>query len=207
MSRNSVQPGLHGSDRQSLPRRDQLQSVGAATFALPVRTTLSGSWDAQVTVLLDNQRLGERVGVLVFTRFVPDNGATPLLVNRGWVALDARPALPDLPTPSEGAVRFSGLLVPPPAAGLKLGSDQWQLAEKPPLLTWLDIGTLAGQVGPLFDGVLQLDADAADGFVRRWQALPNTLPPEKHRGYAVQWFGFALATVVFYFILAFPRRP
>lgn len=31
---------------------------------------------------------------------------------------------------------------------------------------------------------------------RDLEILANTLPPERHLGYAVQWFGLALATLV-----------
>ena len=37
--------------------------------------------------------------------------------------------------------------------------------------------------------------------------LSNTLPPEKHRGYAIQWFGLALATLVILIVLNLRRRP
>ena len=35
--------------------------------------------------------------------------------------------------------------------------------------------------------------------------LPNTLPPEKHRGYAVQWFALALAVLVTALVLTFRK--
>jgi cytochrome oxidase assembly protein ShyY1 len=37
---------------------------------------------------------------------------------------------------------------------------------------------------------------AAAGYARDLELLPNTLPPERHRGYALQWFGLAFATLV-----------
>jgi len=44
----------------------------------------------------------------------------------------------------------------------------------------------------------QTSADASDKLVRRWD------PPEDrvamHRGYAFQWFGMALALLVFYLV-------
>ena len=43
------------------------------------------------------------------------------------------------------------------------------------------------------DWVLLLDADSGPGFVREWQ--PPGLPPERHIGYAVQWWAFALLLV------------
>jgi cytochrome oxidase assembly protein ShyY1 len=36
--------------------------------------------------------------------------------------------------------------------------------------------------------------------------LPNTLTPERHLGYAVQWFGLALAVLVAAIILTLRNR-
>jgi surfeit locus 1 family protein len=44
------------------------------------------------------------------------------------------------------------------------------------------------------------------GFARDLEVLPNTLPPERHRGYALQWFGLALATLLTALFLAFRPR-
>jgi cytochrome oxidase assembly protein ShyY1 len=189
--------------RGALPRRED-GADGAA--ALPLRVAVDGRWDPATTLLLDNQRLDAAVGVLVFTRFLPVGGATPLLVNRGWLPLGADRLAPAVAPPAAGEVRLAGLLVAPPSPGLRLGDAAWTPGQPPALLPFLDLDAVRAVGGPLFDGVLQLDADQADGFTRQWQALPNTLPPEKHRGYAVQWFGLATAVAVIYLILAL-RRP
>jgi cytochrome oxidase assembly protein ShyY1 len=54
--------------------------------------------------------------------------------------------------------------------------------------------------------VLRLDPAMAGGYARDLEILPNTLPPEKHLGYAVQWYGLALAVLVTALVLTF-RRP
>lgn len=190
--------------RAGLPRREDLATPTDAA-ALPLPVAVRGHWDATTTVLLDNQRLDAAVGVFVLTRFVPVDGA-PLLVNRGWLALPPDRTPPSIPAPATGEVALQGLLVAAPAAGLTFAAPPWSPGQPPPLLAALELDALRAAVGPLFDGVLQLDPAAPDGFTRRWQPLPNTLPPEKHRGYAVQWFGLATAVAVIYLLLAF-RRP
>lgn len=191
--------------RDALPRREDL-AAPTADAALPLPVALRGRWDPASTLLLDNQRLDAAVGVFVLTRFVPHAGAMPLLVNRGWLPLPPDRTPPVVPAPAAGEVALSGLLVAAPAAGLRLAAPPWSPGQAPPLLAALDIAALRQAAGPLFDGVLQLDPAAPDGFTRRWQPLPNTLPPQKHRGYAVQWFGLATAVAVIYLLLAF-RRP
>jgi surfeit locus 1 family protein len=192
--------------RLALPRREDAIGADPAP-GLPLRVEIVGHWDPATTVLLDNQRLDAAVGALVFTRFVPDGRATPLLINRGWVALEAGRRIPPLDAPTTQRSTLQGLLVAPPATGIKLGVSTWTPGQPPALLTWLDLPTIAGASGPLFDGVLQLDPELPHGFTRRWQALPNTLSPQKHRGYAVQWFGLSLAVAAIYCILALRRRP
>ena len=43
-------------------------------------------------------------------------------------------------------------------------------------------------------------------FVRELAPLPNTLPPDQHYGYALQWFGFAVALVVIVVVLSWKHR-
>jgi cytochrome oxidase assembly protein ShyY1 len=51
-----------------------------------------------------------------------------------------------------------------------------------------------------------LDPAIPLGYARDLDVLPNTLPPERHLGYAVQWFGLALAVLVTALVLTF-RKP
>ena len=54
--------------------------------------------------------------------------------------------------------------------------------------------------------LLRLDPALPIGHARDLELLPNTLPPEKHRGYAIQWFGLAIATFVIIVVLNLRRR-
>ncbi|HRO26599.1 MAG TPA: SURF1 family cytochrome oxidase biogenesis protein, partial [Luteimonas sp.] len=76
------------------------------------------------------------------------------------------------------------------------------------VVTGLDAADLPAAlgVGSLPPRVLKLDPDLPLGFDRDLDVLPNTLSPEKHLGYAVQWFGLALAVLVTALVLTF-RRP
>ena len=53
-------------------------------------------------------------------------------------------------------------------------------------------------------GLVLLDADQPDGYERAWQARTD-MGSERHLGYAVQWFGFALAAVALFVVLGFRR--
>ena len=54
--------------------------------------------------------------------------------------------------------------------------------------------------------LLKLDPALPLGYARDLDILPNTLPPQKHLGYAVQWFGLAVAVLAIAVFLTF-RRP
>ncbi|MGJ4728473.1 SURF1 family cytochrome oxidase biogenesis protein, partial [Luteimonas sp. SDU101] len=54
--------------------------------------------------------------------------------------------------------------------------------------------------------VLKLDPALPIGHARDLDVLPNTLPPQKHLGYAVQWFGLAIAVLVTALVLTFRFR-
>lgn len=44
------------------------------------------------------------------------------------------------------------------------------------------------------------------GYVRDLEMLPNTLPPARHLGYAVQWFGLAAAVLATAMLLTWRAR-
>lgn len=160
--------------------------------------------DAPV-LLLDNQRRGDAVGVRELRVFQPDVGRA-LLVDLGWIAMPGDRTLPATPAlPGDHELR--GLLGPPPSAGLALGPDHTDAGGGRWLLTRVELPALATALGrELAPRVLRLDPAIALGHARDLDPLPNTLPPERHRGYAVQWFGLAFATVVTTVFLSLRRR-
>ena len=179
---------------------------GALPSDLPRRVQLRGRYDDAITVLLDNRMLDGRPGIEVLTLFVPNDGAQGLLVNRGWLPLppDRRPPAIEAAGPLRSQI--DGLLRPPPAPGVQLGNAEFSRGAPPPLLAYLDFDALERQSGTrLMRAVLQLSPAATHGFTRSWQALPNTMPPERHRGYAVQWFALALLVPVTTLVLAWRK--
>ena len=76
------------------------------------------------------------------------------------------------------------------------------------LVVTLDPQALAPALGvaALAPRVLRLDPDLPIGYARDLDLLPNTLPPERHLGYAVQWFALALAMLVIAALLTWRLR-
>ena len=153
------------------------------------------------TVLLDNQLRDGRAGVKVYQAARADVPATTaVLVDLGWLPLPANRALPTIRA-LQGEIDVQGLWAPPPSAGIALGPA---LAATPQPQVWLatrlDMPAIAAQLGLPADAlaaqVLRLDPALPLGHARDLDLLPNTLPPSRHLGYAVQWFGLALAVLV-----------
>lgn len=159
-----------------------------------LRVALRGRYLAGRNVLLDNQQRPGQVGVMVYTPFVVADTAEVLLVARGFLPIPRdRSEFPDPSAPGE-IVEIRGLLTLPPAAGYRMGAAVHD-ATWPRLLTAIDIPALSQALGqPLLPVVLLLDAQAPEGFLRDWH--PNTLPADRHRGYAVQWLGLALTVLI-----------
>jgi len=162
------------------------------------RVQVEGRLDGERQFLLDNLSHAGAPGYQVLTVLELAEGSH-LLVNRGWVPFSGfREQLPPVALP-EGAAGtpmvLTGRIAGLPVAGLASGrmapapDGSW-----PRVASFPSIEQLAEVYGaPLLPVVLLLDADSGPGFVREWQ--PPGLPPERHIGYAVQWWAFALLLV------------
>lgn len=162
----------------------------------------TGHYALLPAVVLDNQLREGRAGVMVYRLFLPDAGDA-LLVEWGWLAMPGNRLLPRIDAAPEGERRITGLLLPPPSAGMGEAATSRQ---GPVLLTTqlrpADIAaTLSLSV--VAPRVLRLDPADPEGYARDLDILPNTLLPQQHLGYAVQWFalgllGLAIATILTY---------
>lgn len=157
-------------------------------------------------VLLDNQSRADRAGIRVYRVFLPASAAPPLLVDMGWLPLPGDRKLPVIEAPA-GPMRVAGLLAPPPSPGIA-GSQATPQADGSLLAIGLDRSVLADslKLPDLAPRVLKLDPALKLGYDRDLEILPNTLPPERHLGYAVQWFGLALTVLIIAVVLTWRKR-
>lgn len=164
-----------------------------------------GRFASAPAVLLDNQSRADRAGIRVYRVFLPD-AAPPLLVELGWLPLPGDRKLPAIDNPA-GPMRVAGLLAPPPSPGIA-GSQATPQADGNLLAIGLDRAELADalKMPALASRVLKLDPALKLGYARDLDILPNTLPPERHLGYAVQWFGLALAVLITALVLTLRKR-
>lgn len=167
-----------------------------------------GVFAAAPAVLLDNQQREGRSGVRAYRLFQPTSRGAPLLVELGWLPLSGDRRMPAVAMP-QGTLHLEGLLLPPPSAGIASASPRLQAQADGSLLAIsLDLPALRSALRSevIAPRVLRPDPVMKFGYARDLDILPNTLPPEQHLGYAVQWFALALAVFVTALILTFRKK-
>jgi surfeit locus 1 family protein len=164
---------------------------------MPVQ--LSGTFLRDEYMLLDNRMQNGKFGYEVLGILELDNGAG-VLVNRGWLAGDAsRQSLPQVPE-VVGEVTITGHVYVAPGQPYLLAEQQldgaWpkriQAVEMDKLLPLTET-LLAGR---LFPYPVRIDAGERGALSVDWLII--NLSPQKHHGYAVQWFTMAAALFVLY---------
>lgn len=158
-----------------------------------------GHFDGAHTVLLDNRPHGNdgRAGFLVLTPLQLDGGAN-VLVLRGWLPRDAqdRMRIAPFPTPAD-LVTVSGTALANVPRVYALGqSADAEAGQKIRQNVVLD--AYAKELGtPLLPLVIEQAGETGktdDGLARDW--TPAGFGADRHYGYALQWFGIAVLTLV-----------
>ena len=176
-------------------------------------TSADGHFVTAPALLLDNQQHDGRPGVRAYRVFQSDDATiAPVLADLGWLPVPGNRRMPVVASIT-GGQHVAGLLSPPPSAGFVRAVVVPQ-ANGTLLTTSLDIALLRRtlHLPTLTARVLKLDPALPIGYARDLDILPNTLPPERHLGYAVQWFGLALAVLATALLVTFrkpgaPQRP
>lgn len=165
----------------------------------PVR--VSGRYDADHELLLDNQFDGDRLGYHVYTPLRLSASNREILINRGWVPRgDNRDILPKLTVPT-GNVTLTGLLAQPNNPGLHLG-DSLAQPGWPKIVPYIDYHVLDTALDmQLVPAVVLLDPSAKGGYARDWKPTFGGFGPMRHIGYALQWFALAIVLVVLFISL------
>jgi len=165
-----------------------------------------GTFEGAGQILLDNQVQDGIVGVRVLTPLRLTGTDTRVLVDRGWIALDPqRRTVPDAPVPA-GAVEVHGIVDVPAGPPPLIGRGFDPKADPKALWPFLDLARYATYSGrAVAPFIVHEDAGDAHGFSRAWQ--PPQREPSRHRGYALQWFAFALITACVYVALSLERSP
>jgi surfeit locus 1 family protein len=198
--RQSIQNQYEASlNKQVAKLHDYLTEPKALQFQ---QTSVSGHYETQYQLLLDNQVENSQAGFHVITPFKIEGTEQYVLVNRGWIpGAASHDKVPTFATP-EDPMLIQGMVWLPSNKifTLEAKADHDQPQAQAWQLVWqhLDMKKYK-QTAPIqvLDVIIKLDsASKAGGFVRNWQMPPSKIMT--NLGYAYQWFGFAFATLAIY---------
>jgi surfeit locus 1 family protein len=173
----------------------------ASPVSLYRKVIVEGYYDSRHQILLDNQIHHGQPGYHVYTPLRSTGNGTAILVNRGWISLGvSRQHLPDIAV-TEAKVSLKGLVAQPANPGLRLQISV-SPASWPQVVQYLDYQQLSAELDySLAPSVILLAAEEENGFWREWQPRFPGSGPERHRGYAVQWFALAVTLMVIYIVV------
>lgn len=184
----------------------EITPQNADTLPRYQRTQVTGRYDPAHQILLDN--MPSHAGKPGFRVVTPlETSAGWLLVDRGWVPIGTtRTDLPDIAV-GAGERKLTGTIDALPRAGLELDAPAVAASVPwPRVLSFPKQSALEQQLGrKLIPGLLLLDASHPDGFERIWEAHVG-FQPERHIGYAVQWFALAAAAIVIFIVTSFRTK-
>jgi surfeit locus 1 family protein len=185
-------------------------NLQAATERFPqeayVSVEIKGEFVAGKSLLLDSARLNGQIGVQVYQAF--ESEGKSVLVGLGFVPI--RPDRSQFPTPATpvGTQVLRGLYGAPPSSGIRLNDLESNAQSNTWLVTRIDPKTQqAFFARKLEAGVILLAPVAKPGIdpndvlqlERVWHS--TAMPPERHLGYAMTWYGFAITAIVIFLIL------
>ena len=163
---------------------------------------VSGNVFGERQYLLDNRTRNGVAGYHVYLPMLVTGLDRVVLVNRGWVETGpSRERRPNVSlNPSERVV--SGI-VDHPRHPLLLGDDGYAEFSWPKVVQRIDLDKTARDLKrPVLPFVVLMDEALPDGFVREWSPYLG-IGPERHRGYAFQWFSLAAAVAAVWIVVKF----
>ncbi len=160
------------------------------------RVIASGKFLAGKYWLLDNRVFRGKVGYEVIAPLETDVGQI-VLINRGWVpAPPTRQQLPDVSFPlSKVIIQGRWKLIEKNSLSRDLENltaieDSWPIRVQS-----VDLFEMKRIIGKdIFWGYLQIDPENSVALQVAWKNI--NVMPEKHLGYAVQWFAMAVALII-----------
>jgi surfeit locus 1 family protein len=189
--------------RAPVPLDALLRDPTLESFPPYLRVSAAGSYDSGHQILLQDMTHDGDVGYEVLTPLLMQGGVTAL-VDRGWVAADAKGNPPDVSVAVAPRQIVAGIgLLPQP--GLRLGKPAPPSKAWPKLMFYPDFADIRPFFGPkLMTPVLHLESGQADGYLRE-TTLDVGLPPSRHLGYAFQWSALAIAVFVVWLVVNLRR--
>lgn len=159
---------------------------------------------------IDNKMVSGRTGYQVVVPVICLDGDI-VIANLGWLrGTGIRGKLPAVSHELRSALterskQFSGV-VSYPSINAMVSETNADFGQFPALLQQIDMAQITQHLraagllrqGKLYPFIVNLTPEADSEFVRNWQ--PVVMSPDKHLGYAVQWFGLGIAALTIYLL-------
>ena len=195
-----------------LQRANEKKQMVAAHDALTQKSIVNWSFQASLplqyerirvqgqflphVILLDNQHYQHRFGYQVLSLLRLNNGHL-VVVDRGFVEGDiSRQQLPEIDTP-KGVISVEGSVYYPSSRTWLLGNVFEKKQANTLVIEQVNMKFLRHFLHKsVYPFMIRLDKNARDGFIREWPVV--AMPPERHYGYAVQWFAMASVILILF---------
>ncbi|MFC5696096.1 SURF1 family protein [Pseudomonas sp. GCM10022186] len=178
---------LAAFDARRIAAPVEVEQLTASPDPAYLRVRLHGHFDAAHSLLLDSRIRDGKAGVELLQPFQASSGQW-LLVNRGWLPWPDRRVAPVFSTPDSVQELIAWAYVP---TGAAFELEHPQASGWPQLVNQVDAAALWQHLGR--NGLpLELRLEEGPAAYRAdWRVV--AMGPEKHLGYAVQWFALAAA--------------
>lgn len=157
-----------------------------------------------VNLLLDNQHYQHQFGYNVISPFMLANGQV-VLIDRGWIPAGAsREELPEITIPL-GQLELEGSVYYPSQKSWSLGTFFDKKQANNVVIELIDARIISQFLHKsVYPFIIRMRAEEPNGFIREWQVV--SMPPERHKAYAVQWFAMALVIVILFIVLNIKKK-
>ncbi|SFF85738.1 SURF1 family protein [Neptunomonas qingdaonensis] len=174
------------------------QNSSATPIHLFDKVELSGHLITDHYFFLDNRTWQGQVGYEVIAA-LKTNQANIQLISLGWLAAPSdRNRLPSLTLPNSALNVIA--YADKPSKALLLGDDTWTQSW-PKRIQQLDLHKISSALKtPVSEWLFRPVSQVIPELTLTWK--PVVLPPQRHTGYAVQWYGLATAWLICSAILA-----
>lgn len=157
------------------------------------KVTISGTPIVEKLIYWDNRIVNGQVGYEVLLPLETNAGI--ILVNLGWIADKSyRQSLPEFALATEHLTETAVLYQ---VTMNRLMSNEHHYKAWPLLIAQPDIAFLSEKLGSQLLPYIAFIVDSGK-FGLKNNFKPVTMSPEKHLGYAIQWFGLAIACLLVY---------
>jgi surfeit locus 1 family protein len=198
--KRQIDQGVHNAQKMAALNLNRINKTRLSKLVYR-KATLSGHYDKQHQLLLDNRTHQGKPGYHVLTPLLLSGQDKPsaVLINRGWIPYSGtRDNIPDISV-DDRARTLTGI-IKKPAKSIVLQKEHSETTgnqQYPQLIQSIALNKLATQLQvTLLPIIIELDKNDKDGFVRDWQPYYGSV--DKHNAYALQWFAMAAILLFLY---------